>query len=89
MTTIWWAGPIVGGIEGEKKTPPAKPDEKMAVLARFLKGELPAFVEIPGAAELLHFMLALVEFRLQLMSFRQRERARARGPGRRLLAADP
>src|SRR5207249_12202942 len=42
-------------IEGEKKTPPAKPDEKMAVLARFLKGDLPAFVEIPGAAELLHF----------------------------------
>lgn len=42
-------------IEAEKKTPPGKPEEKAAVLARFLKGELPALVEVPSAAGLLHF----------------------------------
>ena len=42
-------------IEGEKKTPPAKPDERTAALARFLKGELPALVEVPSASEFLHF----------------------------------
>ena len=42
-------------IEGEKKTPPAKPDERTAALARFLKGDLPALVEVPSAAEFLHF----------------------------------
>lgn len=42
-------------LEAEKKSPPAKPDEKAATLMRFLKGELPALVEVPSAAELLHF----------------------------------
>jgi imidazolonepropionase-like amidohydrolase len=42
-------------IEAEKKSPPGKPEEKAAILARFLKGELPALVELPSAAELLHF----------------------------------
>lgn len=42
-------------IEGEKKTPPAKPDDKTAAVAKFLKGELTGIVEIPGPAELLHF----------------------------------
>ena len=41
-------------VEAEKKSPAAKPDEKTAPLARFLKGELPAVVEVPGPAELLH-----------------------------------
>lgn len=42
-------------MEGEKKTPPVKPDEKSAVLSRFLRGELPAWVEVPSASGLLHF----------------------------------
>ena len=42
-------------IEGEKKTPPAKPDDRTAALARFLKGELPALIEVPSASEFLHF----------------------------------
>jgi imidazolonepropionase-like amidohydrolase len=42
-------------IEAEKKTPTAKPDDKTAALARFLKGELPALVEAPSASEFLHF----------------------------------
>jgi len=46
-------------IEGEKKSPPVKPDEKGAILAKFLKGELPAVVEVPGPAELLHFWQVL------------------------------
>ena len=49
-------------IEGEKKTPPAKPDEKGAVLARFLKGELPALVEVAAPAELLHFWQVMEPF---------------------------
>jgi imidazolonepropionase-like amidohydrolase len=49
-------------IEGEKKSPPLKPDEKGAVLAKFLKGELPALVEVPGPAELLHFWQVLEPF---------------------------
>jgi imidazolonepropionase-like amidohydrolase len=49
-------------IEGEKKSPPVKPDEKAAVLARFLKGELPAMVEVPGPAELLHFWQVMEPF---------------------------
>jgi imidazolonepropionase-like amidohydrolase len=42
-------------IEAEKKTPPAKPEEKAAIIGRFLKGDLPAIVELPSASELLHF----------------------------------
>ena len=42
-------------IEGEKKSPPAKADDKTAILAKFLKGELPGLVEVPGPGELLHF----------------------------------
>jgi hypothetical protein len=42
-------------IEAEKKTPAAKPDERTATVARFLKGELPAMVEVYGPADLLHF----------------------------------
>jgi imidazolonepropionase-like amidohydrolase len=56
-------------IEGEKKSPPLKPDEKGAVLAKFLKGELPALIEVPGPAELLHFWQVLEpfsEFKLRL-----------------------
>jgi imidazolonepropionase-like amidohydrolase len=49
-------------IEGEKKSPPLKPDEKGAVLAKVLKGELPAVVEVPGPAELLHFWQVLESF---------------------------
>jgi hypothetical protein len=49
-------------IEGEKKSPPAKADDKAAVLAKFLKGELPALVEVPGPAELLHFWQVLEPF---------------------------
>jgi imidazolonepropionase-like amidohydrolase len=42
-------------IEAEKKTPAPKPDDRTAALARFLKGELPALVEVPSASEFLHF----------------------------------
>jgi amidohydrolase family protein len=49
-------------IEGEKKTPPVKPDDRMAVLVRFLKGDLPAIVEISGPAELLHFWQVMEPF---------------------------
>jgi imidazolonepropionase-like amidohydrolase len=49
-------------IEGEKKTPPAKPDDRMAPLARFLKGELPGLVEVASAAELLHFWQVMEAF---------------------------
>jgi imidazolonepropionase-like amidohydrolase len=49
-------------VEGEKKTPPAKPDDKTAVLAKFLKGELPGFVEVPGPGELLHFWQVMEPF---------------------------
>lgn len=42
-------------IDAEKKPSAPKMDEKTAVIARFLKGDLPAFVEVPGASELLHF----------------------------------
>lgn len=42
-------------IEGEKKSPPAKPDDKILPMVRFLKGELTGIVEVPGPAELLHF----------------------------------
>jgi imidazolonepropionase-like amidohydrolase len=56
-------------IEGEKKSPPVKQDEKGAALARFLKGELPALVEVSGASDLLHFwqvMEPLAEFKPRL-----------------------
>jgi imidazolonepropionase-like amidohydrolase len=49
-------------IEGEKKSPPAKPDEKGAVLSKFLRGELPGVVEVPGPSELLHFWQVLEPF---------------------------
>jgi imidazolonepropionase-like amidohydrolase len=49
-------------VEGEKKSPPAKPDEKAAVLSKVLKGELPVLVEVPGPAELLHFWQVLESF---------------------------
>jgi imidazolonepropionase-like amidohydrolase len=49
-------------VEGEKKTPPAKPDDRTAPLARFLKGELPGLVELPSAAELLHFWQVMEAF---------------------------
>lgn len=42
-------------IEAEKKTPPAKPDEKTLPVVQFLKGELPAIVEAATPGELLHF----------------------------------
>ena len=42
-------------IEAEKKSPSAKPDERTAPLVKFLKGELPAVVEVYGPADLLHF----------------------------------
>lgn len=42
-------------IDAEKKSPSAKPDERAATLARFLKGELPAVVEVYGPGDLLHF----------------------------------
>lgn len=42
-------------IDAEKKTPAAKPDERAAILAKFLKGDLPAIVEVYGPADLLHF----------------------------------
>lgn len=42
-------------IEGEKKSPPAKPEEKAGITARVLKGDLPAVVEVAGPGELLHF----------------------------------
>jgi len=46
-------------IEAEKKSPSAKPDERAATLARFLKGDLPAIVEVFGPADLLHFWQVL------------------------------
>ncbi len=49
-------------IDGEKKSPPVKSDEKGAILAKVLKGELPAVVEVPGPAELLHFWQVLEPF---------------------------
>jgi len=49
-------------IEGEKKTPPVKPDDRTAILVRFLKGDLPAIVEISGPAELLHFWQVMEPF---------------------------
>jgi len=42
-------------IDAEKKTPSAKPDDRTATLVRFLKGDLPALVEVPTASEFLHF----------------------------------
>jgi imidazolonepropionase-like amidohydrolase len=42
-------------VEAEKKSPAAKPDERTAVLAKFLKGDLPAIIELNGPADLLHF----------------------------------
>jgi imidazolonepropionase-like amidohydrolase len=53
-------------IEAEKKSGGAKPDEKGAVLAKFLKGELPGLVEVTGPSEILHFwqvMEAYSEFK--------------------------
>jgi len=49
-------------IEGEKKSPPAKPDEKGAALAKLLKGELPGMVEVSSPAELLHFWQVMEPF---------------------------
>jgi imidazolonepropionase-like amidohydrolase len=49
-------------VEGEKKTPPVKPDDRVAPLVRFLKGELPGLVEVASAAELLHFWQVMDAF---------------------------
>ena len=57
-------------IEAEKKPPAPKPDERTATLAKFLKGELPAIVEITGPADLLHFwqvMEPYAEFKPRLV----------------------
>jgi imidazolonepropionase-like amidohydrolase len=43
------------GIEGEKRTPPAKPDERTQALMRAYKGELPVLVWVGGPGDLLHF----------------------------------
>jgi hypothetical protein len=42
-------------VEAEKKSPSGKPDERIAPLVKFLKGDLPAIVELSGPAEVLHF----------------------------------
>jgi hypothetical protein len=49
-------------IEAEKKTPGAKPDEKIQPVARFLRGEFPGIVETAGPSELLHFWQVLEGF---------------------------
>ena len=49
-------------IEAEKKPPAPKPDERMATMARFLKGDLPAIVEVSTPADLLHFWQVMEPF---------------------------
>ncbi len=43
-------------VEAEKKTPAQKPDERTLPVVRFLKGELPGHVSVPGAAGVAHFL---------------------------------
>jgi hypothetical protein len=51
------------GSEGpsrrRRRSPPAKPDETAARWSKFLKGDLPALVEVSRPAELLHFWQVL------------------------------
>lgn len=49
-------------IEAEKKDAAKKPDEKTAPVVRYLKGELPALVDVSSPAEILHFWQVLDEF---------------------------
>lgn len=52
-------------IEAEKKNPKpagAKPDDKVPPTVRFLRGEIPAFVAVGGAAEMLHFWQVMEPF---------------------------
>ena len=49
-------------IEAQKKDASRTPDERVAPVVRFLKGELPALVDVSTPAEILHFWQVLDGF---------------------------